>query len=91
MGRKKDWKELGTRGPGRKARKQQAPVLPPHLKEEEPALGVKRVGGRIKQRGKKRALKEAVRAMEAERKKKVKKGKKETKNKEEGKLPWRCN
>ena len=99
MGRKKDWSELGKRGPGRKAKKQQAPELPSHLVEKEEVLGVrKKLGGRIKQRRRKRALREAVRATELERKGEqkaaAKKGKrisvkKKCKHLVEGmKLPW---
>lgn len=87
MGRKKDWKELGKRGPGRKARKQQPPELPAHLREKDEApLGVKKLGGRIKQRARRRAVREAVKAMETERKGEVKAAaKKGKKNKEKRK------
>lgn len=54
MGRIKERKELkDRRGPGRKARKQAAPAIP----SPEDALGVKQgqVGGRIKQRARRRS------------------------------------
>lgn len=57
MGRIKDRNELkGRRGPGRKARKQADPSLPVFAGLEE-GLGVKqgRVGGKIKQRARRRA------------------------------------
>ena len=72
MGRKKDLKELGKRGPGRKAKKQPAPEILAHLKPDaESGLKVKKsLGGRIKQRARKRAVKLAAKAIEMEQKKK---------------------
>ncbi|XP_041479665.1 25S rRNA (cytosine-C(5))-methyltransferase nop2-like [Lytechinus variegatus] len=55
MGRKKDRSELGkTRGPGRKARKQEEPSLPRHLKKSE--IGNSKPSSR---RARKRAAKKA--------------------------------
>ncbi len=74
MGRIKEKKELkDRRGPGRKARKQTAPKIV----SREDGLGVKKeghVGGRIKQRARKRALMAAAKAAYEEkiRKKKEK-------------------
>lgn len=62
MGRYKERQELkGRRGPGRKAKKQSEPGLPVSLLGDtngDPALGVKqgKIGGRIKQRARKREL-----------------------------------
>lgn len=75
MGRKKDWKEVERRGPGRKAKKQPVPELPSHLKAkrgEEPLKAKKRLGGRIKQRARMRVLKVATKALEVEQKKRRK-------------------
>ncbi len=88
MGRKKDLNELGKRGPGRKSKKQKPPQLPAHLKEKEDAahLGVKKkLGGRIKQRAKKRAFKVAMKAVESEKKERRKASVK-VKDLEEGKF-----
>lgn len=64
MGRK-NWKEsVSQKGPGRKSKKQGDPKLPPQLHEQ--GKGVKRtkaaadLGGRIKQRARKRAVKSAT-------------------------------
>lgn len=64
MGRK-NWKEsFSQRGPGRKSRKQGDPELPPKLQDQ--GKGVERtktaseLGGRIKQRARKRAVKSAT-------------------------------
>lgn len=63
MGRK-NWKEsVSLKGPGRKARKQRDPELPAQLRERD--SGVKKVragalGGRIKQRAKKRVAREEL-------------------------------
>lgn len=65
MGRQ-NWKDQDRvkKGPGRKSRKQGDPTLPLKLQEEDRLVRkVKKsgnVGGRIKQRGRKRALKEAM-------------------------------
>ena len=62
MGRSKERKDLkGRRGPGRKTKKQSEPGLPSSVAESnksDPVLDVKhgKVGGRIKQRVRKRAL-----------------------------------
>ena len=65
MGRYKDLKELrGKRGLGRKARKQADPQLPPQVLEgeaESPIPKVKsKIGGRIKQRARKKAARMAM-------------------------------
>lgn len=72
MGRKKDLNELGKRGPGRKAKKQQPPELPVRLKEGD-SIGIKKLGGRIRQRSKRRAIKLAAKVLLAEQKRKGKK------------------
>ena len=72
MGRKKDLNELGKRGPGRKAKKQQPPELPVRLKEKD-SIGIKKLGGRIRQRSKRRAVKLAAKVMQAEQKRNGKK------------------
>ena len=81
MGRK-NWKEhVSQKGPGKKARKQKDPELPPKLREEETTIKKVKagaLGSRAKQRGKKRALKAAVAKSvlpekETKTKKKVKK------------------
>lgn len=61
MGRVKDFKELGRKGPGRKARKQSPPSLK-HVqgKVERTSEVAKVLGGRIKQRSRKRLLKEEL-------------------------------
>lgn len=64
MGRVKDLKELGKRGPGRKAKKQPDPEVP--VQRSSDALHgrvKKRTGGRIMQRGRKRIAKVAVQQM----------------------------
>ena len=71
MGRYKDLRELrGKRGHGRKAKKQEDPALPPTIKAstETPVPRVKsNVGGRIKQRVRKRAARMAMlKAMQRE-------------------------
>lgn len=59
MGRVKDFKELGKKGPGRKARKQGDPSMPAAVKNlKTGSVGKikKKLGGRIRQRTKKRLL-----------------------------------
>lgn len=84
MGRVKDFKELGKKGPGRKSRKQGEPDVPPALRglTEKSSLDgkVTKLGGRIKQRAKKRLLRKV--AVEST-KKLSKKGKKESMESEE--------
>ena len=71
MGRKKDLKELGQRGPGRKARKQKDPALPYTLKEAVKTDSVKKnAGGHIIQRSKKRGMKRAAQKLLKERREK---------------------
>ena len=55
MGRKKDFRELGKRGPGRKTRKQENPEVPKHLKKE--SLKRKEPSATQLRRAKKRAAK----------------------------------
>ena len=63
MGRVKDFKQLGKKGPGRKARKQGDPSIPAALREDKKTDKVKKkLGGRIRQRTKKRLLNLAVAA-----------------------------
>ncbi|XP_019854304.1 PREDICTED: probable 28S rRNA (cytosine(4447)-C(5))-methyltransferase [Amphimedon queenslandica] len=63
MGRVKDFKLLGKKGPGRKARKQGDPTIPAALREDKKIDKVKKkLGGRIRQRTKKRLLNLAVAA-----------------------------
>ena len=75
MGRYKDLKELrGKRGLGRKARKQADPQLPHQILEGEaksPVPKVKsKIGGRIKQRARKKAARMAmIKAMQREKSK----------------------
>ena len=63
MGRQ-NWKERPKKGPGKKSKKQGDPDLPPRLKEEDKKVrrmkssGV--LGGRIKQRSRKREMKLAL-------------------------------
>ena len=79
MGRKKDVKELSKRGPGRKAKKQRPPELPVDLKGAEASVKTtKTIGGRIRQRARKRVAKAAMRAFEAEQKRQAKGRKKKT-------------
>nr|CAG4646299.1 EOG090X07AW [Macrothrix elegans] len=52
MGRKSNFAEKTPRGPGRKAKKQKPPILPPHLKEEKES---KALGRRSQKRAAKRA------------------------------------
>ena len=68
MGRKKDLKELGQRGPGRKARKQKDPPLPGSSKVKVKTDPVKKyVGGHIIQRARKRGMKRAAQQLLKER------------------------
>ena len=64
MGRKKDFRELGKRGPGRRrVGKQGDPELPAALKREQDGAGriaKKKVGGHIRQRARKHAEKAAI-------------------------------
>ena len=77
MGRKKDLKELGKRGPGRKAKKQPQPPVLPGTEKEERLLKVKKgVGGRIKQRARRRVTKLAAMALEREQRRKKAGGRK---------------
>lgn len=79
MGRKKDVKELSKRGPGRKAKKQHPPELPVGLKGAEASVRTtKAVGGRIRQRARKRAAIAAMRVFEAEEKRQTKGRRKKT-------------
>ena len=60
MGRK-NWKEhVSNKGPGRKARKQGDPELPLKLQEKGKKLKSGAIGGRIRQRARKRQIKEAL-------------------------------
>ncbi len=64
MGRVKDFKELGKKGPGRRAKKQGNPELEGAFKVlanvDEGKVLKKKPGGRIKQRTRKRELKKAA-------------------------------
>ena len=75
MGRVKDFKELGKRGPGRKSKKQSDPGLEGVFEKTVEVVGKikKKTGGRIKQRIRKRVLKKVANE--------VVKGKKERKRK----------
>ncbi|XP_071509461.1 uncharacterized protein [Diadema antillarum] len=59
MGRKKDRSELGKRGPGRKARKQEEPLLPRHLKNSAEAGKSKNASRRARKRAAKKADKQS--------------------------------
>jgi ribosomal RNA methyltransferase Nop2 len=66
MGRVKDFKELGKKGPGRKSRKQKDPVVPVELMKEDTKHNgkvSKKMGGRIRQRVNKRILKESAKTL----------------------------
>ncbi len=66
MGRVKDFKELGKKGPGRKGRKQGDPGLEGVFEKiAEPSEGkiTKKTGGRIKQRIRQRELKKVANEM----------------------------
>lgn len=72
MGRK-NWKETTSqRGPGRKAKKQGDPRLPPQLSGDVGKVNSEGVGGRIKQRARKRASKAALQQAIKQGPKKVK-------------------
>ena len=75
MGRKKDLSELGKRGPGRKAKKQQPPELPARVKERA-SLGVKKLGGRSRLRSKRRAAKLAAKVVQVVQEEQRRRGKK---------------
>ena len=65
MGRVKDFKQLGNKGPGRKSRKQSEPDIPSILKDfteksNKDGSRVTKLGGRIRQRTKKRLLKKVA-------------------------------
>ena len=59
MGRVKDFKDLGRKGPGRKSRKQPDPDIPAVLRQaQEKSSGkvTKKVGGHVRQRAKRRIV-----------------------------------
>lgn len=75
MGRVKDFKDLGRKGPGRKSRKQQDPEIPVALRQtQEKGSGkvTKKVGGHVRQRTKRRIVK-TVRDKAAKKSKEIEK------------------